>query len=649
MRRIFFLSILFLFCWAHEACGQSPWDIPPVHADLGRQSGPFDIPVSVNTYDIEDTYHCDRDSRGSGKDACFRIETDSSYYVNVHNETEWLTWMHVHCLDESGREIYHQMASTYENGYAQFPLPAGTFYIVAETATGDYGSQEIPEGVLALRFESQPRLPGEDMTRAIDLGTFGGSFSISREVEGYEYYLLDYGLTGDTYHDESGRDVFFRFRLTAPMEVTLGHEGSSGASFTTRLLTAEGDTLEPATHYELMPGEYYVYSLSWQYMKPCLTINLAGTAFATGSDSRWPVELGNFDAGFSCTASCDTRRTLHAHSNDKPGKEAYFRLALSVPMELWMDNCGSEVQDTYLAVRPEAGGAAHEADTGGCDYPEQAALHVPALMPGSYIVMADGATDGEITLNVRGETLGEPGGLLLTAIDAGTHAGGFFFTDTRNTAQGYTDSYGGAANDVFYRFELADSLAVAVHHEGSELEDTRLTLLASDGESVLYSTNGTGQARIEAELPAGVYYAVSEGATGNGILVTNIEGLGESGPLSPSKDRLYTLYTVPTEETEASDDPGAGQARRTVQYHDGFGLTAMKAEQGVSPYGGLLYTFQEQDPLNRPAGDWLPVPLHGTEGAYVDPGVLAAQAIADVISLVLAGSLFYRGIYKDWK
>lgn len=30
-------------------------------------------------------------------------------------------------------------------------------------------------------------------------------------------------------------------------------------------------------------------------------------------------------------------------------------------------------------------------------------------------------------------------------------------------------------------------------------------------------------------------------------------------------------------------------------------------------------------------------------------GVLAAQAIADVISLVLAGSLFYRGIYKDWK
>ena len=479
-----------------------------------------------------------------------------------------------------------------------------------------------------MRFESQPRRPGEDLTRAIDLGTFGGSFSISREVEGYEYYLLDYGLTGDTYHDESGRDVFFRFRLTVPMEVTLDHEGSSGASFTTRLLTAEGDTLEPATHYELMPGEYYVYSLSWQYMKPCLTINLAGTAFATGSDSRWPVELGNFDAGFSCTASCDTRRTLHAHSNDKPGKEAYFRLALSVPMELWMDNCGSEVQDTYLAVRPEAGGAAHEADTGGCDYPEQAALHIPALMPGSYIVMADGATDGEITLNVRGETLGEPGGLLLTAIDAGTHAGGFFFTDTRNTAQGYTDSYGGAANDVFYRFGLADSLAVAVHHEGSELEDTRLTLLASDGESVLYSTNGTGQARIEAELPAGVYYAVSEGATGNGILVTNIEGLGESGPLSPSKDRLYTLYTVPTEETEASDDPGAGQARRTVQYHDGFGLPAMKAEQGVSPYGGLLYTFQEQDPLNRPAGDWLPVPLHGTEGAYVDPGVLAAQAKA---------------------
>ena len=95
---------------------------------------------------------------------------------------------------------------------------------------------------------------------------------------------------------------------------------------------------------------------------------------------------------------------------------------------------------------------------------------------------------------------------LETAIDMGTYNGPFTYRDSVDTSEygnDYESSYNSAsANDVFYRFELADSLAVAVHHEGSELEDTRLTLLASDGESVLYSTNGTGQARIEAELRA---------------------------------------------------------------------------------------------------------------------------------------------------
>ena len=30
-------------------------------------------------------------------------------------------------------------------------------------------------------------------------------------------------------------------------------------------------------------------------------------------------------------------------------------------------------------------------------------------------------------------------------------------------------------------------------------------------------------------------------------------------------------------------------------------------------------------------------------------GVLASQAIADIISMLLAGTLFYRGIYRRWQ
>ena len=296
------------------------------------------------------------------------------------------------------------------------------------------------------------------------------------------------------------------------------------------------------------------------------------------------------------------------------------------PVELWLDNCGSEVQDTYLAVRPEEGGTFYEGDTGGCDSPEQASLHVPALMPGSYLVMADRATDGEITLNVRGKSLGEPGGQLLTAIDAGTHAGGFFFTDTRNTAEGYTDSHGGAANDVFYRFALADSARVIAHNGGSGIEDTRLTLLASDGESVLHATDWTGQARIEAELPAGTYYLVTEGATSNGILVTTIEARGEVGSLSTTDGQPHVVTIVPLVKSADASALGTGEARQEVQYFDSFGNPVVKARHGFSSRGNDLYTLQGYDGLNRPEKEWLPVPLAGTNGMYVSPAELERAA-----------------------
>ncbi len=599
--------------------------------DLGRQTGPFDLRVSYNTSGLSDNYSCPRNTDPSGKDAYFRVELDSSYYVNVYNETDWLAWTNVHCLDLSGKEILHGAASHYANGYAQLALPAGTFHIVVETSASRYG-ETIPEGEVSLRFRSEPRRQGEDFSRPIDLGSFGEAFEIRRDQTDFVDYLLDYGLTGDWMTDEARRDIVYRFSLTVPMEVTLNNAGSGEGPYNARntyrttLMTAGMDSIDRAARYELMPGDYYIYTWCHQRGNPVnLVTNLSGTPLPEGSDSRWPISLGEHASGFNASASYDTRRSLRSQSNAKTGKEGYFSLTLNAPMEVTLDCLGSGVADTHLSVSDEDRKRVGENDdTGSGENPRQSRVSFPALPAGTYLITVDGATDGEVRLNASGRTLGEPGDLLITAIDIGSRAGGFTFSDTRNTAGGYTDAYRGTpANDVFYRLTLTAQMPVEISHGGSEVKETRMTLLASDGVTVLRS--GEGYLDIP-DMPAGTYYIVSEGESENGIITTTVTATGETGPLTMTESVPYTLAFTPTVASDDAATLGDGEARHEAQYYDAFGNPEQLVELGVSPYGAGLYTLQEYDALNREVRSWLPVTLEGEKGARANPDVLREAA-----------------------
>ena len=507
-------------------------------------------------------------------------------------------------------------------GWTSVQLMPGTYYLVVQLKPSYPVPSGDPDGPLGFYVEGKPRATGEDFFYPADLGAFSEDFSRTVDMEHFTDFELDYRLTGDYDIDAFRHDVVHRFTLSEPMEVTLDNCGSGhglGNPYNYQrsvVLSSSLDTVPPAStksgcyypdgikEYVLSPGTYYVYSwgeyLSMDYN---FTVNLAGTVIEEGSSPLRPADAGNRDADF-------------AFSDTLAFSPGCWRLTLSVPMELEITGGAG------LSVRTEGGSVLHESEPG------ETSLHVAALMPGAYLVVAGGGTGGETAIRMEGKSLGEPGGQLLTAIDAGTHAGGFFFTDTRNTAEGYTDSYGGAANDVFYRFALADSARVIAHNGGSGLEDTRLTLLASDGESVLYSTNGTGQARIEAELPAGAYYLVAEGATSNGILVTTIEARGEAGSLSTTDGQPHVVTIVPLVKSADASALGTGEARQEVQYFDSFGNPVVKARHGFSSRGNDLYVLQGYDGLNRPEKEWLPVPLAGTNGMYVSPAELERAARA---------------------
>lgn len=462
-------------------------------------------------------------------------------------------------------------------------------------------------------------------------------------------YLQDYYLTGNFEYDDARRDMVHRFRLERAMEVELNNVSPSGTvnssnSYRTVLMNAQMDSLEYSysSLYELDPGDYYIYTQARMRSNPFwLEINLSGQPLVDGSSRDCPIDAGNYAAEFSFTETYDTRQTIREQSNNKAGKEGFFRFTLSTPMKVIIDNCGSEVSDTYLTLSDSDGKRIDENDyysgEGSCENQQHACLQIPVLMPDSYYVMVDGNTDGNITLNVRGETIGKPGDQLITAIDAGTHSGGFTFSDTRNTADGYTNQYAGKpTHDVFYKLTLKNPATVTISHCGSVVTDTYLTVLGENGSTVLYSNDNytgdgqcgsTGNAYLRIlDMPAGTYYIVSEGNTQNGFITTNITAFGETGTLTTTDGQPHLITITPTVKSEQLAGLVAGEMREEVQYFDHWGNPTVKVQHGFSPYGDDLYTLTEYDGLNRESHLWLPVTQTGTNGAYVEPGVLMEAA-----------------------
>lgn len=636
------ISILFFIICSHSLFGQSYRDRMRTAIDVGSHSTPFTYTDTRHTGDYTNDYSCPECEYPPilpANDIFYKLTLVRSMYVDLILDIGTLRGNHIHILNSSGKEIEH-----YCNNFASFWLIPGVYYFVIEPSI-EHFSGKPGDGTITTRIECSEREEGEDFSRPINMGTFESDFSVTADVKYFSAYMMDY--REDPFLWDEYCDMVHQFTITEPMIVTMDNDGSDSYGendYRSVLMSSQTDTIQADSseplgwwyskyRYELAPGTYYIFSWGKAPRNPNrLVINLNGKTYGPGSDFSHPIDIVNQAEEFHYfyyDNTFDTTTLLGSKQPEKAGSEVYYRLTLREPMQLSINNCGSEVRDTYLTVYSSDMEVLYYNDytagRGACEIPDQAYIQVPVLMPGTYYIVVDGATNGNINLIINGGSLGTIGDKQITAINAGSYDSGFMFNDTRNTSSGYTNQFAGKpTNDVFYKLDLRQKAdLLKIDHLGSELTDTYLSILNSEG-AVLYSSGNTsGKAQLNLNnLAVGTYYIVSEGISGNGSLSTHIEVRGVNGYLSTTKGQPHIITFIPTAASSDILSLGVDNVRQEIQYYDHFGNPNVKVQHGFSPFGDDLFTLQEFDGLNRKSNLWLPVTKANTNGSYVSPGLL---------------------------
>jgi len=226
--------------------------------------------------------------------------------------------------------------------------------------------------------------------------------------------------------------------------------------------------------------------------------------------------------------------------------------------------------------------------------------------------------------------------------DLGSKAQTFSFTDTKNTALYQNNFQGQSTNDVFYKFTLSQAMEISISHCGSELYDTYLHVLNSEGNQIYenddnydFCSNPYNSYIHIASLQPGVYYVVSEGYGDDGNITTTIEGIkplpatglydGSAVMSAVNAGTNYILSITPTVATSDVSGLGVNESMQTVQYFDGLGRPMETVQRGITPTGKDLVTLTEYDGVGREYRQWLPVTSTGS-GAYVAPATITGNS-----------------------
>ncbi|WP_324760148.1 DUF6443 domain-containing protein [Sphingobacterium thalpophilum] len=650
--------------------------------DMGTYSDFFTFTDTKNTGDYTngythirynystDTYYSDPPAQDifykltiTGKSMELRLKNWGSSFSNG-------TMFYI--LDADGTELSYNELSDSQSPYNlyTYSVQPGTYYIVAEARTYDNTSPTI--GNIKIEVAAFARRTGEDFFYPTVLGTYGANFNATHTIgsDVLSNYKCDFKDGSATDKDTDRKDVVHQFTITKPMDISLDIIGSykieSMSTVSLTMLTSSMDTIFPRSvenlnlstlklNYELAPGTYNIYSkfTTPNYSDAKYTLNVTGKEQLAGSALSNPIEIGSKSVSFTFGHTQNTGLFNISRNPTKSGNEAVYRLTLTVPMEITVDNCGSAVNDTYLMILSEDRKQLYSNDaysgTGACSNTEHAYIKVAALLPGTYYIMSDGVQNGNITTTVKGTSLGPMGDRMITAIDAGSHEVGFAYSDVKNTSTGFTNQYTGkTTNDVFYKFTLKQPMDITVSHCGSAVTDTYMTILNSSGTAVYSNDNytGTGQctstgnALIKiSQLATGTYYIVSEGNTANGSITTTIDGRSAYANINTTKEQPHIISLTPTVESTAIEMLSAGQLQRSVQYYNYFGTPSVNIQLDNSPLGGDLVTLTENDGFLRAANTWLPIAKNTAGGQYVSP---------DQIKLDAKSAAMYGGEQKPY-
>ncbi|MDR1371487.1 MAG: RHS repeat-associated core domain-containing protein, partial [Dysgonamonadaceae bacterium] len=282
-----------------------------------------------------------------------------------------------------------------------------------------------------------------------------------------------------------------------------------------------------------------------------------------------PTNIGTKSASFTYTHTANTANTSNSYTLRNPNDVTY-QFTLTQPMDVTISHCGSSLSDTYLNLLDVSKvRIASNDDYSGIDKCSSSyhSYIKKALPSGTYYVVSEGySQNGSITTTITGNAP--------LNINVGTKSASFTYTHTANTANTANSYTLRSQNDVTYQFTLTQSMDVTISHCGSSLSDTYLHLLDASRERIEFNDNysekgscsSSYHSYIKKALPAGTYYAVSEGYSQNGSITTTITGNAPLNINLGTKSASFTYTHTANTANTANSYTAYGRNDATYQF-----------------------------------------------------------------------------------
>jgi hypothetical protein len=200
----------------------------PSSIQTGTFASSFQYVNSQNTADLQNNL-----GRYTNE-ALYRFTLTTTMEITVSHCGSTLYDTYLYLLDASGNEIDHnddywyegQCSNTYHS-YLRKVLPAGSYYVVSEGYSQN--------GIILTSITGDTNITGNTFQKPIVIGSSNSSFQYEN-TQNTNYFT-------NNYSSRPSNDVYYKFTLTVPMEVTVSHCGSTLSDTYLHLLDASGNRI----------------------------------------------------------------------------------------------------------------------------------------------------------------------------------------------------------------------------------------------------------------------------------------------------------------------------------------------------------------------------------------------------------------------
>ena len=554
-----------------------------LEAELGVFSSDTSLVVS------RDTRRASNEYGSMYNDIFYKFELSHYMDISASLASSELDQINLYLLDSEESLVSSSQSSRLDAKQ----LSPGIYYLIVEGAKGN--------GLISMNVRTR------SLDKVIiDIGSYSQSFRYN--------HTIDTRLTPDAYRpsgwqwEKSPNDVFYRFTLETPMVVLVQSKmDSTDCSFYIEEENMSRDSLMPIqkkrlfsdTSFAILPKGAYYFILEGGIDKDGSIINGEIETFIMAIPQKMQYDLGYFTTNTLRTITGDTRRTSNAYGNPSRN-DIYYKFSLKRPMKLSasLNDLGLNNINMYLLDLSENKIASSQDGNLTVE-------HLPAI---SYnLVVEGGDSDGIFSVNLEFE----PQELV---IDLGKISGNKNISETFNTAES-ENRFGLSPNEIFYKLELTKNMGISLSNRfsGNSTDGRYATAiyLLDVRENIIQSTQDGGTGLTIENLPAGIYYIVSEGITQNMDIITEISTTYQDLDLGINNHNYILTRTYTT--SDGSD------SRVNIDYFDGLGRSSGSVLVGSSPLGKDIVTRRDYDGFGRLSREWLARVSDSSNGRFVTP------------------------------